>query len=434
MKRDIEPLLASMLNDDRKEVIIIEGARQTGKSYLVNSVLSNIKKPSLSFDLEKEDRIRRQIDATEDFDDFLSLMNDQYDLKDYDILFFDEAQECRRLARYIKSFKEDLTDKKVILTGSSMNRLFSKDERIPVGRTRSLCVHSFNFSEFLRYCGHEDLADFIKSAPQDISASRHNFLLEQYDKYLTVGGYPEAVKAYTGGYSYTEVIDEIMAGLAEDFARKEAYQPGLFSGAVNGIANHIGSPSKYTHVDASKYHVKNVIEAMKLWHIVIEVQAHSMAPHRSNFLPKRYLHDIGVVNRRRALAAPLISIIDTLDPALRTPLGGLFENAVLLNLLEGGPAFKQITTWKGEGSNNIEVDFIMELPGQNSKIPVECKAAKKIKSSHYNNIIHYLEFTKQKRGILISAAPLEKISAAGGRSIVNVPVYLAVGKNLEGYV
>ncbi|MCK5672781.1 MAG: ATP-binding protein [Spirochaetales bacterium] len=317
-------------------------------------------------------------------------MVDQYQLKNNSILFIDEAQESKKLAAYVKSMKEDWPQVRVILTGSSMNRIFSKETRIPVGRIKSLCVYSFNFTEFLKFTGKAELVEFIKSTPVQVPKSRHILLLKLYDQYLKVGGYPEVVKAYAAGESYYVVIDEIMATVEEEFSRKEEYQPYLFSDVIRAVSSHVGSLSKYSHIDTSKYNARKVVEAMKLWHIVLEVKHYSLDPHSSNFLPKRYLHDLGVINRKRTLTAPTISILDTIDPALRTPLGGLFENAVLLNLLEGGSASKSISTWKKNSKTNIEVDFILDSELHQRKIPIECKASLQFKKKHISNVINYL--------------------------------------------
>ena len=366
--------------------------------------------------MEKDNRVRRQIDQTEDFDDFKALITDRYHLKADSILFFDEAQESRRLASYVKSMKEDWPQVKVILTGSSMC--------IPVGRYKSLCVYSFNFIEFLRFSGNIELAEFVKSAPLQVPQSKHTLLLELFDQYLKVGGYPEAVKAYIAGESYFEVIDEIIASLEEDFSRKENSHPHLFADVTRAVASHLGSLSKYSHIDATKYSARKVIEAMKSWHIVLEVQHYSLDPNRSGFLPKRYLHDLGVVSRKRSIAAPTISILNTLDPSLRTPLGGLFENAVLLNLLEGGSATKSINT-------DIEVDFILDSERHQLKIPIECKASLQLKRKHSRNVINYLRGSGQKTGFVVSAAPLNRIITEEGFTVINLPVYLATRENIE---
>lgn len=434
MKRQIEDKLQTMLADkSQNNVIIVEGARQVGKSYMVNHVLQSQQLPYLSRDLEKDLKLRRQIEQTEDFLDFKTLMYDQYKLAKNSILFFDEAQESKKLANYVKSFKEDWPEIHVILTGSSMNRFFPEATRIPVGRTRSITVFSFSFSEFIQYTKGEELANFLRSAPPQVAASRHKMMLDLFDQYMMIGGYPEAVIAYHNGKPYYDIIDEIMAGLEEDFRRREDQQPELFRHVIQAVANFIGSPSKLTSFDTTKYQAKKIIEAMKEWHIILEVEQHSFDPQRSNFLPKRYLHDIGVVNRKRSVAVPPVSIVETIDPLLRIPLGGLFENAVLLNLVQGESARYAVGTWKKGNNTDIEVDFIMDMPELGVKIPIECKAALSLKSKHYRNLTHYLKLTGRKFGVVVSGAPLERISLGDDVTIINIPVYLADKENIKAY-
>lgn len=435
MKRDIHDKLAALIADKHNmDVIVVEGARQVGKTYLVNSVLREIKRPNLAFDLEKDRKVRREISRTEDFHDFEVLMTDRYKLKPGSVLFFDEAQECGRLAEYVKAFKEDWRDIQVVLSGSSMNRFFPKSVRIPVGRTKSIRVFGFGFSEFVRYIRGDHLSDLINRYPREIPSSRHRLLLELFDDYIMTGGLPEAVKAHGAGKPAAPVIEEIMASLEEDFQRKEAYRPNLFENTLRAIANHLGAPSKYTHIDDTKYHAKRIIDALKSWHILLEVTQLSHDPNRSNFLPKRYLHDLGIANILRSLPIPTISLVNTVDPLLRTPLGGVFENAVLLNLLSGESASKSITTWKRGGQADIEVDFVVDHKNGKIKIPVECKAATRIQKRHYKNINHYLDITGQSFGILASAAPFQVISPTPGRTILNLPIYLVTRSNIISYL
>jgi len=434
MKREIEEKLRAWLGDTyNHNVILVEGARQVGKSYLVNRVLKSQPLPFFSFDLEKDKKLRRQIDQTGDFNDFKTLMVDRYGIKNRCVLFFDEAQESPQLAQYVKSFKEDWPGVRVVLTGSSMRRFFSNDTRIPVGRTRSITVFTFSFSEFIEYIKGDELADYLRSVPVEVPASRHKMMLDLFDRYMVVGGYPEAVIAYQNGKSPFEIMDEILADLEEDFRRKEETQPELFMNVLQGVANHIGSSSKYTHFDATKYRAQKIMEAMKGWHIILEVESFSLDSQTSDFLPKRYLFDVGVVNRKRSLSVPPVSIIETLDPVLRLPLGGLFENAVLLNLVKGESARYSVGAWKKTKNSDIEIDFVMDVPEYGVKIPVECKASLILKSKHYKNILHYLNATGQGFGVVVSAAPLEKVSIGDRVTIMNIPVYLASKENIKGY-
>ena len=113
MRREISPYLEKMINDtNRHEVIIIEGARQVGKSYLVHDVLEKLPFTCHVFDLEKDVRVRRNIDKTVDFNDFKALFSNRYGIKTGDILVIDEAQESPILANYIKCFKEDWPEKR----------------------------------------------------------------------------------------------------------------------------------------------------------------------------------------------------------------------------------------------------------------------------------------------------------------------------------
>ncbi len=435
MKRDIEPTLAEMLRDRTcHDVILIEGARQVGKSYLVNDVLKSLGRPFVAIDLEKDRKLARMIDQTEDFEDFKTLMQDQRGLTgNGSVLFLDEAQECPVLARYVKSFKEDWEGVRVVLTGSAMNRLFTADTRLPVGRTRSLCIYPFSFCEFLRFLGQTELADLVHAGESSIPASRHERLLMFYDQYLHTGGYPEAVKAKAGGATPETILDEIMGTLQDDFARKEHYAATLFADTIRAVANHVGSPSKYTHIDATKHHAKQVLAAMRAWHLVLEVQPQALDPQHSDFLPKRYLHDLGVVNRYRTLAVPPLSLLRTLDPPLRMPLGGLFENAVLLNLLEGQSARKQVGTWRKGAQSTVEVDFVLDVEGLGLRVPVECKAALAVRPRHADSVVEYLKATRQRFGVVVSAAPFGVVQHQADWRVLNVPIYLATRRNVARY-
>ena len=75
----------------------------------------------------------------------------------------------------------------------------------------------------------------------------------------------------------------------------------------------------------------------------------------------------------------------------------------------------------------------MDVPGPGVKIPIECKAALTLRSKHYKNILHYLKLTGQDFGVVVSAAPLERITVSDGITIMNIPVYLATKENINAY-
>ena len=107
--------------------------------------------------------------------------------------------------------------------------------------------------------------------------------------YITMGQVCQLFnRRFKSGKLPDDIIEEIIASLEEDFERKEAYQPGLFINTLRSVANHIGSPSKYTHIDATKYRAKQILEAMKSWHIILEVSQYSLDPNHSDFLAEHH--------------------------------------------------------------------------------------------------------------------------------------------------
>ena len=178
--------------------------------------------------------------------------------------------------------------------------------------------------------------------------------------------------------------------------------------------------------------VKKLIEALRSWHVVIEVEQHPLNPMSGKYLPKRYLCDIGLLSLNRSTVVPRISLLHTVDGQLRSSLGGLFENAVVLNLLEGQGAHKKIHTWKKDAQSSVEVDFVVESVDERGTIPIECKAAKKLSRKHCSGVIEYLMRTHQKKGVVVSCAPYQELKIQGV-TIVNVPVYLATRANILKY-
>jgi predicted AAA+ superfamily ATPase len=118
--------------------------------------------------------------------------------------------------------------------------------------------------------------------------------------------------------------------------------------------------------------------------------------------------------------------VSTQHPALRTQLGGLFENALLIQLVGDQTYFGEISGWKRD-SEGSEVDFVWRQGP--IAIPLECKATQKISMKHWSGLKAFLDATNQKIGFLITAAPF-KIVKSKDRILVNLPLYLANRSNI----
>ena len=154
--RDASRLLQKYLNSDEthSNVLLVQGARQVGKTLLCTQAVAALPKSrtSVSLNLELRPDIKLLMDGCQKFSDFESLLKSKMGFTPGAgaVLFIDEAQESKSIGGFVRFMKESWSDTKCILTGSSMSRLFDKDTRIPVGRYETLTVRPFSFREFLR--------------------------------------------------------------------------------------------------------------------------------------------------------------------------------------------------------------------------------------------------------------------------------------------
>jgi predicted AAA+ superfamily ATPase len=427
MKRNIESILRGFWRGTSLEskVLLIEGARQVGKTYLVESVLKDMDQTRIiSINLEKERDLKFEMDGTHDFKEFTQWLIFKKGFKDNQMytVFIDEAQESKNLGSYVLSMKEEWKNTRVILTGSSMNKLFDGSVRVPVGRIEYLTVWPFSFLEFLKFGDFTNQVDFIKNynIGDEIYDSVHSELLNKYDEYLFVGGMPDVVKSFYRKEDFVQKLRFIIASQQDDFYRKEStIKNNLFIDAIKAVSGNVGYPFKKTHISRNDYGASAVLSLLKQWYIILEVAQRGAISAGGSFHPKEYLYDLGILRIFRETTIPKISAINTLNEKLRIPLGGLIENAILLNMLEGKGGFYEISGWKNKSGK--EVDFIYK--DMERTLPIEVKASTKITNRHAKNLIHYLSEHKLKTGVLVSMDKLQKIKIQGF-NIVNIPAYL----------
>lgn len=439
MKRDLEEKLLSFLNkkDKHKNVLIVEGARQVGKSYLIKEALSKLSVEVLQFNLEESPIFRNQIDATKSFAEFSSFMQSEYDFKENKslVLFIDEAQESKQLGSYVRFMKEKWQNKSVILSGSSMTRLF-EESRVPVGRVDYLRLYPLSFNEFLRAIEKENYLDSSYSGNYSTNSDLiHEQLLKMYDAYLSVGGLPEVVLSYARGEKkdvQDTIRKQIYFSQQDDFNRKEtSLKNHLFEDAMKAVANTIGYPLSLNRISNNYRDAKSALSIMESWHLILSCKQLSFSQTSNNFHPKCYLYDIGLTKQLRETVLPPLSLVDTVSPVLRTSLGGLIENAIYLNLLSGTGFLQDISGWRQGVKSQQEIDFVMRF--EDRSIPIEVKASIRTHQAHCKSLLKYLEESSETLGILISAAPFA-VKKEAGKTIILLPVYYASRQAIENLV
>lgn len=410
-----------------KPVLLVEGPRQVGKTWLVQHALQNIDRPCFQINLERDSLLRSQIDECSDFSEFEDLLQDRigFRSKSECVLFIDEAQESRNLGRYVRFMKEEWEKVTTIFSGSTLRRLFRPGIRYPVGRVRRLTLWPFSFSEFLRAAGKDHLAEQIIGERLSISGKRHQTLLSLYDQYLRVGGLPAIVRSFFAHEDFFRVRAQIIADYEQDLIRIFGEEDiDIVKACWRSVANFVGSVSKNTTVvpapgNRINARINEVFARLENWHLIIRSDQKGPSPEAShNYLPKRYLFDTGVLRHIRETALPSISVLHTLSAAARTPLGGILENQTAIDLRRFQD---QVTGWK-KTSSGAEIDFILKRI--DSHFPLECKATLCINKRHMRGVLDYLDFFSLKNGIIVSLAPMSVTEFAGAKKIINMPAYL----------
>ena len=233
-------------------MLLVEGARQVGETTLVEHVLAGSAKPTVRINLERDSLDRMAFDECRDFAAFQDLLLDRHGLRPNadQILFIDEVQESRTLGGFVRFMKEEWPRATVILSGSTLRRLFRPHTRYPVGRVRRLVLGPFSFSEFLRAVGQGHLADqVLGDDTQQISDQRHGHLLARFDQFLATGGLPAVVRAYAAGEDHALVRRQIVADYAQDFVRLFGEESvDIATACLRSGANFVGGVSKNTSV------------------------------------------------------------------------------------------------------------------------------------------------------------------------------------------
>ena len=410
-----------------KDVLLVEGARQVGKSTLVEHVISRLPVKIISINLERDRLFRLKIDECQEFSEFEDLLRISYgfDPAAENVLFIDESQESLILGQFVRFMKESWPRTTSILSGSTLSRLFRKNVRYPVGRVKRLTVSPFSFYEFLLSGNNDFLAEKVRM-PSRISSVVHKELLSVLDNFLIVGGLPAVVLDYVQGQDFRELRSKVIADYEEDFIRLFGEDDlGIVKACFRSVANYVGSPSKNSSVVPAPttpvhHKINKVFSRLEQWKLLFRSEQRGVSPEQSHrYLPKRYLFDTGILRHYREAAVPSIGLIDSIGAELRKPLGGIVENQVAIELAR---KTAELNGWK-KSPSGMEIDFILRVADM--FVPIECKATTSIKKTHLKGILSYLKMYNQKKGLVISLAPYKRIDLPDGIEIVNIPLYMA---------
>lgn len=367
--------------------MVLRGARQVGKTYLVENWGAERFESVMTVNLEREPEwhsLFSQSDPKRVLAE-LAVLKGRSVTPGKTLLFLDEIQACPPALALLRYFHELMPELHVIAAGSLLDFALREFEySMPVGRIEFLHLHPMSFEEFLEATEGVALVEYLNqmTLAQPPSEAVAKKFLEAVRRYFFVGGMPEAVRAYAERKDLLEV-QRIQTALVEtvqaDFAK---YGPRrlheLMRKTYRHIAENVGRKIKFVNISREERSadVRRALELLTLSRVV-----HPVVHTSANGLPlgaerderhfKALFLDIGLVNRMCGLdlvgAEDLITVNE----------GALAEQFVGQQLLCAGAAFEdpQLFYWAREARNaNAEVDFVISR--QQEILPVEVKAGK----------------------------------------------------------
>ena len=394
MERKALKKLVTWLAGGHRKPLIVWGARQVGKTYLVRDLFAESYFPGryIYIDFKRDDEVRAFCAQTANAGkiiEYLSLYSGKR-IDENTLLIFDEVQECPNIISALKYFCQDFRQIPVIATGSMVRIKLQRESRkrgvsdedkflFPVGKIDQLTVYPMTFDEFLLN-SNRMLHDTVENAYRDrtpLGDGIHELVLEQFYKYLLVGGMPEAVDASLGGNSLLE-SREILKALYDNYlSDMELYQASpeavLRSRALfRGIYKELNKESKNFSPGLIEEKSKTrdyatAIQWLTMAHIVnqsFQLKEHVTMPlmpdEEGSF--RLFLGDMGMFSYQSGInAASFVS-----SERENTLSGIFFENYVANELIARG---HQLFYWRGKSS--AELEFIVE--SDNKLYPIDVK-------------------------------------------------------------
>ena len=385
MKREILNDLIKWKNSENRKPLIIHGARQVGKTYIIKEFGKEYYDNLIYVNFETNKEISSQIEDSIDAKYIINKLELFYGEKiipGKTLIFFDEIQANERALTSSKYFYENAKEYHIIAAGSLLGIAINRKEySFPVGKVQMINMYPLSFKEFLTAIGRESLIEEIQNHfnnNERVDKDIHELCLKLYRTYLIVGGMPEVVQIYLDEQKTISAIDVQSQIL-------ESYERDMTKYADNSLSNRIISAfdsipvqlakenQKFQYKVISKGGTSSIFGEAILWlkNSGIVNQVYKTNPeiplemHKDLSSFKLYMSDVGLfVNKARY---PLYQIDLSTQPTMIS-MGPLTEHYVANEL-----RIKGYETYYWESEGKAELDFMIQKGMQ--VVPIEVKTS-----------------------------------------------------------
>ncbi len=416
---------------ERRKPLVIRGARQVGKSTIIREFAKEYHS-FIELNLErKEDLLLFELDNVKDIIEAVLLKKNVSINSDSLLLFIDEIQESPKAIKLLRFFYEDFPELHVVCAGSLLEHVIKNISSFPVGRIQQLVLHPFDFEEFLRAKGNEQVLRLFDEIP--IKEFSHEIVLKLFHEYLIIGGMPEVIKTYIETNTFTnlkEVYSEIWQTYKDDvekYGRNNSEKKVLRH--IIDTAAHEKDRITMSGFGNSNYKNREVGEALRsldksrliqLVYPTISIQP----PQEIDFTRKPRLQflDTGLLNYVLGIQSKLIGLNNLCD----FYRGKIIQHIVYQQIQSQNSSLdNKLHFWVREKANSTaEVDIIYQH--EQYLIPIEVKSGShgRLRSLH-----QFIERTNHHYAIrlLSNKLSVENVSTPGGKpyTLLNLPYYLS---------
>lgn len=398
MYRTCSSFLKEWLQSSRRKPLILRGARQVGKTWIVRHLAESEGMKLIEFNFEKNPSFASLFEPN-DPHEIMRRISQRFSLTIdplKTLLFLDEIQAKPELIAKLRWFYEDMPELPVIAAGSLLEFVLGVNAiSMPVGRVSFTYLEPLSFVEFLRAQQKDQLVDLIQAYTWDseIPEVIHDELMRLFKEYIIIGGLPAAVIEWIDGRSLQKVKEahsDLLGSYRADFSKyNKRISADVLNDVIESIPRSLGKKFIFSQVesDASPLKIKESLQLLNRARI-----AHKIRFTAANGVPlgaevnekyqKVILLDVGLCS---ALLDLKLAELDDIGELEMINKGGIAEQVVGQLLRTINPCYIEpaLYYWiRAERGADAEIDYVVQHG--NSVIPVEVKAGSsgKLKSLH----------------------------------------------------
>lgn len=431
-KRDVLSHLEAWANGNYRKPLVLRGARQVGKTTVVNEFGQQFDN-YLPLNLEKPEAAKL-FDMPIPLKDLLPLLFAHCGVvrkEGRTLLFIDEIQNSAKAVACLRYFYEELPDLFVIAAGSLLENLVDIHTSFPVGRVQYMALRPCSFIEYLHAIHEEALIPLL--AQPEVTPAFHDRLINLFNIYTLIGGMPEVIQQYAETrdiLALDTVYETLLQGYRDDV---EKYARGrLLPDVVRFLLKEgwhkAGQAITLGGFAGSSYKAREVSEAFRLLEkamlveLVYPTTATAIpATSETKRTPKLIWLDTGLVN----YAAQVQKLILGADDMMDVWRGMIAEHIVAQELLTltDKVSHKRNYWVRGTGDSSAEVDYVWI---QNSQVyPIEVKSGH---NAHLRSLHSFMERSPQTVAVRVWTQPysVNEITTVNGKqfTLLNLPFYL----------